>query len=521
MTLLKSTLLASAAGLSAVGPVHAADLPIKKAAPIEYVRVCSAYGAGFFYIPGTDTCLRLSGRARFDSLYQTTKIRTGGGGDQIGYVGLARFNVDARTQTDFGTLRAFLRLDVANRNGPFVTSASRQREGQAFPGLGADSFGRAQTYVNVDKAFIQFAGLTAGRASSFFDFYAHDFELIGNSASSDVYSTNLIAYTAAVGNGLSFTLSVEDPLQRRQPIFGSGAAFPTFSGAFVPFAPATFVAPLIIGPNAITAVDVTQKSRLPDFVGVMRYDAAWGSFQLSGSVHEINSGSASGTSPIAATAAAGAAITAGTGISPVGRASNAYGYAFQGGVKVNLPFISPGDTLYLQGAYGEGAMSYTGYMNYNAPYDALVAGATNGSTFQQYFADAVLNPATGRLELSTTFTVVASFLHYWSPQWRSAAYGSYGEVSYQQSGRNALAAIGFGLNNATLATSPVLRDNNQITAGASLIWSPVKDLDIGVETMYIRSALNKGVTPDISKNSLKFTNVDDTAQVRFRVQRDF
>ena len=26
------------------------------AAPIEYVKVCSLYGAGFFYIPGTDTC---------------------------------------------------------------------------------------------------------------------------------------------------------------------------------------------------------------------------------------------------------------------------------------------------------------------------------------------------------------------------------------------------------------------------------------------------------------------------------
>lgn len=26
------------------------------AAPVEYVKVCSLYGAGYFYIPGTDTC---------------------------------------------------------------------------------------------------------------------------------------------------------------------------------------------------------------------------------------------------------------------------------------------------------------------------------------------------------------------------------------------------------------------------------------------------------------------------------
>jgi hypothetical protein len=28
-----------------------------QAQPVEYVRICSLYGAGFFYIPGTDTCM--------------------------------------------------------------------------------------------------------------------------------------------------------------------------------------------------------------------------------------------------------------------------------------------------------------------------------------------------------------------------------------------------------------------------------------------------------------------------------
>ena len=51
MKLLKSSLLSSAATLAALGAAHAADLPDKKAVPIEYVRVCTAYGAGFFYIP--------------------------------------------------------------------------------------------------------------------------------------------------------------------------------------------------------------------------------------------------------------------------------------------------------------------------------------------------------------------------------------------------------------------------------------------------------------------------------------
>lgn len=56
MKLVKSLLLGSAAGLVAVAGAQAADLPTKKSAPVEYVRVCDAYGAGFFYIPGTQTC---------------------------------------------------------------------------------------------------------------------------------------------------------------------------------------------------------------------------------------------------------------------------------------------------------------------------------------------------------------------------------------------------------------------------------------------------------------------------------
>jgi hypothetical protein len=51
MKLVKSLLLGSVAGLAAVAGAQAADLPVAKAAPVEYVRVCSTYGAGFFYIP--------------------------------------------------------------------------------------------------------------------------------------------------------------------------------------------------------------------------------------------------------------------------------------------------------------------------------------------------------------------------------------------------------------------------------------------------------------------------------------
>ena len=63
MKMVKSLLLGSAAGLVAVAGAQAADLPVK-AKPVEYVKICSIYGAGFFYIPGTDTCIKIGGWIR-------------------------------------------------------------------------------------------------------------------------------------------------------------------------------------------------------------------------------------------------------------------------------------------------------------------------------------------------------------------------------------------------------------------------------------------------------------------------
>ncbi len=65
MQLSKSIILASAASLIAVGGAQAADLPVKAKA-VEYVKVCSLYGPGFYYIPGSDTCIKLGGYLRVD-----------------------------------------------------------------------------------------------------------------------------------------------------------------------------------------------------------------------------------------------------------------------------------------------------------------------------------------------------------------------------------------------------------------------------------------------------------------------
>ena len=51
MKMVKSLILGSAAGLVAMSGAQAADLPVKAKA-VEYVRICSLYGAGFFLHTG-------------------------------------------------------------------------------------------------------------------------------------------------------------------------------------------------------------------------------------------------------------------------------------------------------------------------------------------------------------------------------------------------------------------------------------------------------------------------------------
>ena len=64
----RTLILGSAAGLIAISGAQAADLPVKAKA-VEYVRICSLYGAGFFYIPGTDTCIKIGGYLRADTTF--------------------------------------------------------------------------------------------------------------------------------------------------------------------------------------------------------------------------------------------------------------------------------------------------------------------------------------------------------------------------------------------------------------------------------------------------------------------
>ena len=130
MKMVKSLLLGSAAGLAALTGAQAADLPVK-AKPVEYVKICSLYGAGFYYIPGTDTCIRIGGHIRAEVSFNSRGT------------GIQQWNVDGsgnatRTRDRdffFTRSRSFLNVDTRTQ-----TRAARARIGdseRAPPSLGA------------------------------------------------------------------------------------------------------------------------------------------------------------------------------------------------------------------------------------------------------------------------------------------------------------------------------------------------------------------------------------------------
>src|SRR5205823_3130231 len=163
-------------GLLAVSGAQAADLPVKAKA-VEYVKVCSLYGAGFFYIPGTDTCIKLGGYVRVDTTFNGgihgAPAWSGdlGEGDRYRNYFASRsrmaLTVDTRTATEYGVVRTFGQGDFQ-----FSTQGNSTVNPNVF--TGSPSVGTSTSllnnpgegYVAVEMVFIQFAGFTFGKSAS-------------------------------------------------------------------------------------------------------------------------------------------------------------------------------------------------------------------------------------------------------------------------------------------------------------------------------------------------------------------
>jgi len=204
---IKSLLIGSAAALAAVSGAKAADAIVAaEPEPLEYVRVCDAFGTGFFYIPGTETCLKFGGYVRF----QTEFGRDRSGTSDWDSFTRAQFEVDTRTDTELGALRGFI----------------------GFRG-NADSGSSAASSVFVDQAFIELGGLKVGKFYSWWD--------DGLSGEADVLSTN------ALFNSIRYTYDAGS--------FWAGISVDELEGTNAGFA--TVVAPGLVTQEADNNVGIT------------------------------------------------------------------------------------------------------------------------------------------------------------------------------------------------------------------------------------------------------------------------
>jgi hypothetical protein len=272
----KQLILGASASLIILSGAQAADLPVK-AKPVEYVRICSLYGAGFFFIPGTDTCIKLGGYVRADVTFNAGAAHgqpawSGDPGQQNRFrdyfIDRSRMvlSVDTRTATEYGVVRTygsakfqFNNFGSTNPGAPLLTGTPPNSSLLSTPGGG---------YAAVYDLFIQFAGFTFGKSASAF---ASPWQgtpgnlssfLLGGHAG-DNSGPNNIQYMAEFGNGISATIGLDDPtVWDRTAVYnlsipGAIGANGTGSNAY-----AGTHAPEVVGNIKSTRPGVYSRSRL-------------------------------------------------------------------------------------------------------------------------------------------------------------------------------------------------------------------------------------------------------------------
>ncbi|MBR1138732.1 porin [Bradyrhizobium denitrificans] len=475
MKTVKSLVLGSAAALLAMSGAQAADLPIKAKA-VEYVKVCSLYGAGFYYIPGTDTCIKLGGYLRVEAGLGTNSLYNWASGAPAGahnrlsnyYTARARedLNIDTRTATEYGVVRTFFDATFSWTTGGYTGTGSAAGATAYSTAIGLNAAGTATAgaasvnptdggvaggSLGVYYAFIQFAGFTMGKAVSQFDAPWQNYP--GNNydglwgGGGTVTGVNQFSYTADFGQGITVSVSAEDATQYYQ------AGNLNLSGASG--------AGMIGGAYGANAIGGT---RSPNLVGQLRIDQAWGLFQLSVAAHDNHVGyyGASETS---------------------GAPADKWGWAVQGALSIkNIP-TGPGDTINIQGVYTDGATRYNAQslapVSYSIYGGSNVAGAYGSIAFAN--APDTVFVTNGAQESVKTWGFRGAYTHNWNAAWNTAIYGSYAQVKYGTVGTAAICANATALLGLVGTCNP----NFDIsTIGLITRWTPVKNLTFSADFAY-------------------------------------
>jgi porin-like protein len=499
----------------ATAGAQAADLPLKAKA-VEYVRVCSLYGAGFYYIPGTDTCIKLGGYLRAEVAVQTNSNYGGayngvaGANNRLSnayqYRSREDFNIDTRTATEYGVVRTYADLvytwtsgtynGVGNGATQYGTGAASSTSLTSVNGLSNDGISGGS--LGVYYAFIQFAGFTMGKAVSQFDapwtnYPGNNFDgLVGGSG--NVNGVNQFSYTADFGQGITAAISAQDP-----SLFTQSAIWNTtgISGGGV------------LGGNY--GLNDIAGTVAPDIIGMVRVDQAWGLFQASFAAHDNHAGYYSN---LGATELSG-------------HPEDKWGWAAQLSLSIkNIP-TGPGDVLNVQAIYTDGASRYNFQSLANTNY-ALYGGSS--SAYQSLgFAgvgDAVFANGTG-MSLVKTWGARGAFTHNWDPHWNTAIYGAYAAVDYGSTG-GALVCAGIAATGILTAGSSCNPNFNITQAGLITRWTPVRNLTFSGEVTYthldqkFNGFVNAGAVAAAAKPATVYQLKDqDTVSALFRAQRNF
>jgi hypothetical protein len=448
------------------------------------VKICSLYGAGFYYIPGTDTCIKIGGFVRAEVNYNAggsfSVVSNGSFGSELlgkdeTWRTRAGITADTRSQTEYGTLRSYLIIATTETNGQAGTAGF-----PGSPGVGNNPGGSGSgpyTALWSNAAFIQLAGFTAGKTASFFDFDLQPYSNQTNFWSSNYAGAGIdvFAYTAQFGNGWSASLSVEQPNSRRM-VIGSGEVtygFNTGATVFAAAANPVYGGTWQYGNNEV-----------PDIVGNLHIDQAWGSAQVMGAYHQLRAVNTT---------------TAALSYGPTLQTSTDSAWAIGGGLKFFTPMIGHGDYVIVQANYSEGVLSYVG-QGINGGFNL-----TNGTNTVHSIGpglDAVVL-ADGSLDKTKAWSVTGGFEHFWNGHWKTSLYGAYGELKYDDAASAVLngGATGFSSN------------WNFAQIGSRTVWTPVTNLDLSVEVMYNKlSTATTVIGP---------TEDRDWVSGIFRVQRNF
>jgi len=501
MTLIKSLLLGSAAGIIAVASAQAADLPTRKAAPVEYVRVCNVGGITGWTLPGSDTCVKFSGyiTAQFVGGNLNTQYNWGTLNQAIGAIENTGGVVPGVLTTAAGidprnTQRVLLAASSAQQNTSFYRSitgwstranfgfdmASNTPYGplighfdinvDASNGLDPLQYGATPNIAYLNTGYLTWAGITAGKAQSFFSFTGGG-DNFANFFSPDRKGFNepyLLAYTASFGGGFTATISAESPWTVGASGGGTisnGGYFNTNSGPN----PGQF------NPSQITF----GGQKWPDIVGALHVKQGWGEAQVSGVIHNVNTVANGFDGDVVGDVCGipGAAVVCNGQQTKVG-------WAVDAGVKVNLQtwgggLFGAGDDFLITGAYSRSAVWYSGLE------DGMWSenGQTNGNGQPMWLADAFFNPITNQWSSPTAWSVSGLLEHHFTPQFYVDLEGSIGGLNWSNMGGGCY-ILGFGCGIAQAASGPLSPHAFSWIIGADLGWNPVTNLNFDLEMMY-------------------------------------